>query len=67
MTIAYTEMLVTLFSCLLTNWFSFVEKIVVEFLNKIPCENDLTEVASNRDFALTGVMAKNKTSINNCL
>ncbi|MNE71664.1 hypothetical protein D3C80_1675580 [compost metagenome] len=60
-------MLVTLFSCLLTNWFSFVEKIVVEFLNKIPSENELTEVASNRDFALTGIRAKNKTSINKCL
>ena len=66
-TIVYTEMLVTLFSYVLTTRVSSAEKIGVEFLNKIPRENNLTEVFSNRDFALKGIMAKNKTSINNCL
>ena len=66
-TIAYTEMLVILFSYLPTSDVLFVEKITVEFLNKIPCENELTKVLSNRDFALKGIMTKNKISINNCL
>ena len=60
-------MLVTRFSCVLTISVSFAEKFGVEFLNKIPCENELTEVFSNRNFALKGIMAKNKISINNCL